>query len=352
MAEVFVQAGARIRLDWGPVGGRAVAAGATYAVVVDTLVFTTSVTVAMEAGIEVFPYGGGDALDYAAALGAALALPRESVATSGDPLAVSLSPAHLAAARGLDRLVLPSPNGSAISATLADSGAVVLAGCLRNRSAVAAWLVRRMVADPTVTVAIVPAGERWRPDESLRPAAEDLWGAGSIAAALLDLTDAPELDQGRAGADPHHAEALSEPQLEPDGARVACSEEARLAAEAFRSVRPRLPEALAGCVSGQELTARGFPGDVRIAAELDRSSVVPVLVDGRFVDASGWAPNGSPGVRTSGRVDTEETATGLREADTSGPADAAGTAASLPGVGMESRPHTHERTAGLPGAST
>jgi len=39
------------------------------------------------------------------------------------------------------------------------------------------------------------------------------------------------------------------------------------------------------CASGAELVERGFAEDVQIASEVDSSSVVPVLVEGRFVAA-------------------------------------------------------------------
>jgi 2-phosphosulfolactate phosphatase len=43
-----------------------------------------------------------------------------------------------------------------------------------------------------------------------------------------------------------------------------------------------LQAALLDCVSGRELVARGFPQDVRIAAECDVSTTTPVLSDGAF----------------------------------------------------------------------
>jgi hypothetical protein len=39
---------------------------------------------------------------------------------------------------------------------------------------------------------------------------------------------------------------------------------------------------LYGCAGGRELTQYGFADDVAIAAEVDESDVVPVLVDGRL----------------------------------------------------------------------
>ncbi len=155
--------------------------------------------------------------------------------------------------------MLPSPNGSAISVALADAGCTVVGASLRNASAVAAWLAPRL-ADGA-TVALVPAGERW-PDGSLRPAVEDLWGAGAVLSEL--------------------GSAL--------GSETGWSPEAAAGAAAFRSVAPALGDALLGCASGAELAARGFADDVRIAAEHDTSTVVPVLVDGAFRDRSAEEP--------------------------------------------------------------
>jgi len=58
------------------------------------------------------------------------------------------------------------------------------------------------------------------------------------------------------------------------------SPEAEAAAAAFRSLR-----SLTECPSGADLAERGFLEDVRIAAEVDATDVVPVLRDGRFVAA-------------------------------------------------------------------
>lgn len=42
---------------------------------------------------------------------------------------------------------------------------------------------------------------------------------------------------------------------------------------------------LHGCDSGRELYEYGFPQDVGVAAEIDSSTTVPVLVDGAFQEA-------------------------------------------------------------------
>ncbi|MCD4532974.1 2-phosphosulfolactate phosphatase [Nocardioides sp. cx-169] len=245
-----------VRLEWGPTGGTAVAAGADVAVVVDVLSFTTTLTVAVERGMAVHPFAWKDerASEHAAELGAVLAIGRFEEPAAGLP-AVSLSAAAMSRVEGVDRIVLPSPNGSAICAALAGSAlagpaVTVVGACLRNRTAVARWLAPR-VADGAV-VAVVPAGERW-PDGSMRPGAEDLWGAGAVVDAMVRL--------GATG----------------------LSLEATHARDAFRAARATLRDGLLACASGKELVAAGFAEDVEVAAGLDVSDVVPALgEDGAF----------------------------------------------------------------------
>jgi len=243
------QLGHRVRFDWGPTGAAAIAEGADVAVVVDVLSFTTTLCVAVERGVAVLPYRWKDdrAEAYAAERDATLAVGRLEARSLPEGSGVSLSPAAMAQVSGVDRVVLPSPNGSSISFYLADQGCVVVGACLRNRAAVARWLRAR-----GGTVAVVAGGERW-PDDSLRPAAEDLWGAGAVLALLPDADLSPE---------------------------------ARVAADAFRAVESTLADAVRGCASGRELAETGFGADVDIASELDLADVVPVLTDGTFHDSS------------------------------------------------------------------
>jgi len=240
----------RVRFDWGPTGAAAVAEGADVAVVVDVLSFTTTLCIAVERGITVLPFRWKDdrAAAYAEARAATLAVGRLEARLLPEGSGVSLSPAAMARVSGVDRIVLPSPNGSSIAFGLADRGCTVVGACLRNRTAVARWLQAH-----GGTVAVVAAGERWS-DGTLRPAAEDLWGAGAVLALL------PPAD---------------------------LSPEARLAADAFLAVEASLVDSVHGCASGLELTAVDFGDDVSVAAELDVSAVVPVLTDGEYHRAIG-----------------------------------------------------------------
>lgn len=237
-----------VRLDWGPTGGAAVARGADIAVVVDVLSFTTTLGIAVARGSRVHPFPWKDdrAVAFAAERDAVLAVGRFEAAGLTDP-PPSLSPAQLLTSGPVERLVLPSPNGSTICAAL-ETGLVVGAS-LRNRSAVARWLALRLAGG--AVVAFVPAGERW-PDGSLRPGLEDLWGAGAVLDAL-DRT----------------------------GLRV--SPEAEHAAASYATVAADLRAALADCASGRELAAVGYADDVEAAAAIDADDVVPVLTDDGFV---------------------------------------------------------------------
>jgi 2-phosphosulfolactate phosphatase len=254
VASPYAQLDHRVRLEWGPVGAAETASHSTYAVVVDVLSFTTTLSVAMDIGAEVLPYRWKDekAAELARTRAATLAVGRLEARSDPRPGVVSLSPATLRESAGVERMVLPSPNGSAISFALAKGGAQVVGASLRNRSAVAGWLASRLLADESASVVVVAAGERWDADDSLRPALEDLLGAGAVISALA-----------AAGVD--------------DG-----SPEAAAAAYTFEAFQGSLHDALRACSSGQELIGRGFGDDVDVAAELDTSPHVPVLRDDAF----------------------------------------------------------------------
>jgi 2-phosphosulfolactate phosphatase len=158
--------------EWGLAGIEALRPHVSIFVIVDVLSFSTAVDVAVSRGAVVypFPYGEAKAARAAAAdVGAVLAQPRRA---GGEQL--SLSPASLTGIAAGTKLMLPSPNGSRLS--LRGDPVPVLTGCFRNVAAVAA-LARAMSQGGIIGV--IAAGERW-PDGSLRPAIEDLLGAGAI----------------------------------------------------------------------------------------------------------------------------------------------------------------------------
>src|SRR4051812_20203004 len=110
MADGAAQEPYGVRFEWGPAGAVALASSSSCLVVVDVLSFSTSVTVAVEAGTRVYPYAWRDetAAAFARERQAELAVDRRA-ASADRPW--SLSPAALRRARFVPRLVLPSPNG-------------------------------------------------------------------------------------------------------------------------------------------------------------------------------------------------------------------------------------------------
>jgi 2-phosphosulfolactate phosphatase len=185
------QADDTYRFDWGTTGLRSVGRGAAVIIVVDVLSYTTAVDLTIS-------HGG----------------------------------------------TTPGSNLCREAATFA--GAVVLAGCLRNASAVGerarAWASGRPIA-------VIAAGDPVA-DGSVRNAVEDLLGAGAILAAL----------------DP--SAAVSAPR---------CSPEAAAARAAFMSARYRMVEHVGRCAGGLDLIERGWAEDVDIAAAVDVSRTVPIL---------------------------------------------------------------------------
>lgn len=184
-ADLFGQGDADVRFDWGLTGAKV--ARADVSVIVDLFSFSTSVTIAVERGMSVFPFPwkGGQAAEFAAHHDALLAVGRAEATRPHAIPAPSLSPASLLACTPVPRLVLPSPNGSTIAAELRARNSLVVVGCLRNATAIASWLAS--VIDTRRSIVVVAAGERWSDDDSLRPALEDHLGAGAILSGLVAL---------------------------------------------------------------------------------------------------------------------------------------------------------------------
>ncbi|MGD0595081.1 MAG: 2-phosphosulfolactate phosphatase [Acidimicrobiales bacterium] len=232
------------QFEWGAAGARALAATCATVAVVDVLSFTTTVSVAVGRGTEVFACADDHVgRQLAKATSAQLAVSRHEV----DELHPwSLSPAGMAAGPAVARLVLPSPNGSAISAMVAETGKPVIAASLRNATAVVAWLLAGGFGDPSLPVAVIAAGERWA-DGSLRPAIEDLFASGLVLGGLAD-------------------------------AGVELSAEASVAARSVAGLpASRVADLVRASRSGTELRVAGYDEDVEIAVEMDADEVVPVI---------------------------------------------------------------------------
>jgi 2-phosphosulfolactate phosphatase len=241
----FDQAEFDIRCEWGEQGINQLAPGSDAVIIVDLLSFSTSVDIAVSNGAWVYPYRGQRELAqaYADSLGALLAdFNRQT--QSG----FSLAPSSLLQIPAGTRLVLPSPNGSTL--TLATGNIPTFAACLRNFKAVAA------VTQMGKRISVIPAGERWR-DGSLRPALEDLLGAG----ALIDLLP---------------------------GKR---SPEAETAVAVYHHYAGTLLDTLQHCSSGKELIGRGFGEDVELATQANSSDAVPQLVDGAYRNRGSTSQN-------------------------------------------------------------
>lgn len=263
----FDQSPHRIRLGWGPNGLRTLAPAASVVVVVDVLSFSTSVDVALGRGAVVLPYRwhDGSEHDYARSRDATVAVRRRlgERAEGSDPV-YTLRPSSLTGIEAGTRLVLPSPNGSALTFAAREAGeAKVLVGCLRNASAVGEAAAG--IAGPG-SIAVIAAGERWRGTTGpLRPAVEDLLGAGAVLAAAAGFPTGP--DRGDAS-----------PEAGASGLGVGtASPEARAAMAAYVEARPQIGERLAAAGSGRQLIEQGHGADVELAAAVDESTVVPTL---------------------------------------------------------------------------
>ena len=250
MRDAHRQLSAGVRFDWGLDGANALATTNGCLVVVDVLSFTTTVSVAVDRGMAILPYPwrADAAKAFAISHDAQLAVGR-SEATQEHPW--SLSGSALLAAEFTPRLVLPSPNGSTISAA---SDGLVVTSSLRNGSAVVTWLLYAKYGTPEKPIVVIAAGEQWRSGNSLRPAVEDLFGAGQVLS-----------------------------QLKAAGCSL--SAEADIAATVYESTDD-ITNTIRACASSQELIEDGFADDVAVATEIDADSVVPTLINDAFVDAN------------------------------------------------------------------
>lgn len=223
-----------IQCAWGAHGLARLQPISDVVIIVDVLSFSTCVDIATNNGAVVYPYPwkDGTAQAFAQKHGALLAGERG--------VGYGLSPASLMQIPAGTRLVLPSPNGAALSC--ATGSVPTFAGCLRNARVVAHAAQRH-----GEHIGIIAAGERTA-GGTLRPAIEDWLGVGAII---------------------HHLQG----SLAPQAAR---------AARIFVQCAANMQQILVRCRSGQELIGRVFPDDVALAAEINVSDCAPLLDQGAY----------------------------------------------------------------------
>ncbi|MBD2567944.1 2-phosphosulfolactate phosphatase [Anabaena lutea] len=241
---IYNQIGFDLRCEWGKQGVEKLAPISDVIIIVDVLSFSSCVEIATNNNAIIFPFSTNNeyitsesVVDYAQRVGAETALP---MARSKN--AYSLSLQSLVNIPPGTKLVLPSLNGSTLS--LLTGQTPTLAGCLRNCQAVAQFAKKY-----GNKIAVIPAGEKWQEDRSLRPAFEDLIGAGAILSYLPG----------------------------------SLSPEAAIAVAAFQTVKHDLLSYLQKCSSGKELIAKGFDLDVELASAYNVSNCVPVFTENAYI---------------------------------------------------------------------
>ena len=250
----LAQAAYRVRFERGERGVQALTAQRFQIgvlIVVDVLSFSTAVDIAVSRGARVMPSHfklAAESAELAKLYDAQLVAPRAERSAASP---YTLSAETLDALPPDTRLVLPTVNGArCVRAAYESRVETILAGCLRNVAAVAAYARARSARG---AIAVIAAGERWA-DGTLRPAIEDDLAAGAILAAL--------------------------------DADASFSPEARYVANAYRAAHDALAETVRDCVSARELIEAGYAADVERSIELDVSTTVPVLgSDGFFAAA-------------------------------------------------------------------
>jgi 2-phosphosulfolactate phosphatase len=245
---------ADIHVEWGLAGSKLAAARGDLVVLVDVLSFSTSLSIACGRGATVLVYSPNELDAMGGREKAARDLKAEVITKSRQAEAgsYSLSPASVTDCPADLRLIVTSPNGAACVAAAAKASACVI-GCLRNRTATAAYIKEQLRDDANQRrrATIVPCGEQWSSvgeEIGWRPCVEDWLGAGSIVDALQEE-------------------------------HVSLSVEAELAMRTFQSMSGQVGEFLRNCLSGRELVARSFATDVELAAEIDAEAGPVVAVE-------------------------------------------------------------------------
>lgn len=236
---IFDQSEFEVCCEWGEQGVAQLAPISDVVIIVDVLSFSTCIDIATNNKAIIFPYKWQDesALSYAKSMNAELASQKRQ--SRGG---YSLSPTSMLDIPGGTKLVLPSPNGASL--TLRTGRTPTLAGCLRNAEAIA-----NFAQSYGKRIAVIPCGEKWE-NGSLRPALEDLIGAGAILSCCKG-------------------------KLSPEAAG---------AVAVFQRLKDNLITTLRQCSSGKELIARGFATDIELAADINSSNCVPLFTDHAYTN--------------------------------------------------------------------
>ena len=123
-----------------------------------------------------------------------------------------------------------------------------MTGCLRNARAVAEAAMRL-----GRKISVIPAGERWKDDNTIRVALKDFIGAGAIIRYL----------KGRKSPESQAAVMVAEHALE------------------------NLCHILKTSVSGRELAGLGYEEDTHFAADVDVSECVPIFRNDSYIMGMG-----------------------------------------------------------------
>jgi len=236
-----------VRFDWGEGGLKNLAPGCNVIIIVDVLSFSTCVDIALSRGATIFPACPGDSNSLT------FAKSRQALIADSDRFAMTgytLSPSSLLTIETGTRLVFPSPDGAPLClqsqkhSLPVTAAPTILCGSLRNARSVA-----RAAQQIGPKIAVIAAGDATsNADGSFRPALEDQWGAGAIINYLKGL-------------------------LSPEAQAAAC---------AFESFSRAAVHLLRHCATGRELLEAGFDQDIELAAAINDSDSVPVLVEGAF----------------------------------------------------------------------
>jgi len=254
-----------LRCEWGQEGIGYLGPISDVIIIVDIMSFSTAIDVAVSRGAIVFPSAVVHEQAYGKALenNAVLAGPRTNPG-------YNLSPASLLSVKEATRLVLPSINGSTLTMIAENietskelDGAsffmqkIIMAGCIRNAQAVA-----KKAVELGRSIAVIPAGERW-PDNTMRFAIEDLYGAGALIEYII-----------------HFMQSSNKYELKFSDGLV--SPEARTLLAGYQFAKHSLFDVLKECATGRFLIERGFEQDVYLASQLNVSTAIPQLIDGAY----------------------------------------------------------------------